>query len=367
MFTPSAIMTQLMEYLPKLTDIFCDNTIVIGEVVAGSPQKLNVNLTSHGLTTGQYVVLSNSLIQNAIIGVSQYTSPLGDNVLRFETNVPHDMICNKTLGDIDTASMVGFSDTGLNGDFVLYDVSDRTHFDIIYPTLPTLAATEYLQVYIQNGLDGIWAVIKDDDDNFHIKLTGAMFIDPQTVPRLKLSTNFRIWPAFDWNEAKQIYTGGIVSGKAAMFIIMGDCRASKDINIQSDARATYAQGNEQRIKMINTFSLNVIQPTTGSLSGAEAIELAWNDILLLLVKVVSGINFEVTRNNEYITTLIDHGAGEYNKAFYMHSYTWEYVYEISNVETFINNFSKSVALRDIYFSLIPPQDAGSYIDLDTNI
>lgn len=365
MFTPSSIITQLMTYLPKLTNIFCDNTAVVADVVAGSPQVLNINLTGHGLTTGQSVTLANSLINNPITGVAQYTDSLtGNKILRFTTAAPHDLICNKALGDIDTATLKGFTDTGLNSSFLLFDVSDKNHFDIVYATLPTLNTNEVLQVFISNGLDGVWPVVVDDDDNFHIVLTGAMYIDPQTVPQLNVCHNFRIWPAYDWEEAKQIYTGGVASSKASLFVIMGDCRASKDINIQSDARQTNVAGNEQRIKMINTFSLNLVIPTTDSLSGAEAVELAWSSILLLLIKSVSGIKFTMTANSNYLTTLIDHGPVEYNHAYYAHGYTWEFVYEVSNIETFLNNFNKTVAFRDIDFSFLAPQDTGSNLKLD---
>ena len=72
-------------------------------------------------------------------------------------------------------------------------------------------------------------------------------------------------------------------------------------------------------------------------------------------------------NSGYVTTLISHGPVAYNGAYYVHNYEFEFMYEISNAQTWASNFQPAVALRAMNFSLQAPMDTGSTIDLDTGV
>jgi hypothetical protein len=370
MFSPSAIIGQLTQYLPELTNMFNQQAAVSAVVSGNSPQLLTITLANHGFSTGAWVVLTNSLVNNPIIGVSQHFAADGvTNILRFQTQAPHDLICNNNLfpPDADPVTMIGFADPGLDSTLTTIDVSDRYHFDVVYPTMPTLTGSETLQLPISTGLNGPWQITVIDINTFSITLNNAMYIQPGNVPQLNVNWGFNISGTPDWKTAMSLYTPQSPPKNNWIFVIMGDCRAGKDPNILSDAKQTNTSVTEQRIKMINTFSLTVLLPTNQSFSGAEAEELCWNEILFNLIQVMSGVNFPTTLNSDYITTLISHGIVAYNTAYYAHNFEFEYVYEVANIDTWSDNFQESIALRQINMSLLAPLDTGSTINLDTGV
>ena len=358
MFSPNAIITHLQTNLPKITNLFSDIVTVSGIILAGTTQTLRVAYPLHGLVTGKKITISDNLISNSITSVSLVT--VNDiKYLRFTTSYNHDI----TLDYNASVTLTGFTNTALNTTWTVYNTINRKSFDIQYNTLPTLNATEKMNQFIENGLNGIWAVTKVNDNTFDILLTGKPQFQPQTVPLLKIATNFKLWHAEDWNNAKEVYTKQ-TTPQCGMFLIMEDASVSKSIDVESDANQMNAIGNEQRLKVINRFTLDIIQPASNEISAGNAIQKAWTDLLFIIVKIMAGVSFD--SNTKYVTSLLEHVALEYNHAFYGHGYTFEYVYEITNSDVYYTNFVKSTSFKDIYLQFDEVQD-GSYLSLDGGI
>lgn len=360
-FSPVDIVTQLHKFLPRVTSLF--STIVTphsASIVSGTPQVLALNIPSHGLKNGNQITVFASLINNPITAVSQYTaSDTVTNILHFTVTAPHDI----TVGYTAFIKLSGFSDTGLNGQWTQLYVPDRYHFDIAYPTLPTLTGSELMQQALEIGIDGIWPVTVVDKDNITIALIDSIYMEPGVVPQLSVALKNRITWVRDFKTVQEMYTKQAPDNNW-LFLVMEDSRLSKDINVPDDATAKNSSGTEQRLSMINLFSLDIIIPTTQDIGAANAVQLCWKDLLFAIIQIMSGVKFDPTENSNYVTVLKSHGALVYNRAYYGHGYTFEYTYELSIDDIFSGNYITSVNLEGFNQSLLPPSDTGSNFNLD---
>ncbi len=354
-YSPEAILNHLMQYLPRLTDRFSDNSTVTGEIVAGDPQVLKITDNAHGLSADDKIVLIDGKIDNDITAVQDN----GDGTLRFTTAEPHDLTQDYT----GTIELSGFTDSGLNTEFTLVAVPSRTLFEITYGTLPTLNGNEVLREDWEIGINGLFIIDRViDTDTYEIDLTGKPPFTPQTVPVLKRAKDFNISICVTADRASEIYQQA-GTGKNWIYIIMGVSNIAKDRNISSDPVQLNTAATESRPINMNNFSLNVYFDTTNDLAGAEASQLAFQDIYVILLAVVSGIKFDDFNESNYITTLINHEPDLYTKSFYSHMYTFEYNFEITQEEQFLTQFIASRAFRDSGLSF-NEQQTGSEIDLD---
>jgi hypothetical protein len=282
------------------------------------------------------------------------------NILRFTVSAAHDI----TVGYTESIILSGFTDTGLDQTWTELYVPDRYHFDIQYPTIPTLTGKEVMQMAIEIGIEGIWPVTVIDPNNFQITLNNAMYMAPGTVPQLQVVLSQNITWVRDFKVVQEIYTKQ-ASTSNWLFLIMEDCHLSKDAYIPDDATAKNTPGIEQRLFMINNFTLDVIIPTDSDIGGSNAVQLCWGPLLLGIISVMSGVQFNDTNANaNYVTVLKRHSALVYNRTYYGHGYTFEYVYVIDNTDVFASNFISSVNLEGFNQTLFPPADAGSTFNLD---
>lgn len=357
-FSPVAILDHLKIYLPRITDLFSTNTDVSAEIIDGDPQILRITKTAHGLAAGQEIITVNGLIDNSIISVSDAGDVGTDKILRFTTLKDHDL----TFGDDLFIQLDGFTDSGLNGTFSLYSVASRKIFEIVYSSIPTLNGNEVLREEWENGINGKFEISSITSNTFDIELTNKPEYTPGQVQNLQIVESFRMSIVADFNRAEQLYTES-ATDKHWLFVIMNSAATSKDRTIESDAISTSTAQNPQRLKIINTFFINIILNTTNDLAAANASQAAWSDIMIYLLSALSGITFETFGNSNYVTTMIDHAQIEYNNAYYGHSYQFEYVYEITDVDNFTQQFIVSRSFRDDFLSFQELQD-GSNINLD---
>lgn len=359
-FSPAYLLQHFIEYLPRLSDRFSDSATVTAEIVAGVPQVLRVTDIAHNLTVGRQVVFTDTKIDNSITNVELIVDPIGGDVLRFTTALEHDLTLNYTK----QIELSGFTDPQFNGLFTLVNVPSRNLFEVSGDTEPVLNGNEVLREKWEVGLDGIFTIDRlIDDDTYEIDLINKPEFAPQTIPNIRRVTDFRMSVAVDAERAAAYYTKQETSDSLYLFIIMGDAAASKNRTLSSDANQTNTAQNPSRILMINTFDVLVFFPTHNETLGANASNLAWDEVLKLMLTTGAGIRFDDFGNTRYLTSLVDHGTAIYNNAYYGHVYTFEYNYEITQEENFLTQFITSRAFRDDAISFSDIQD-GSNLDLD---
>jgi hypothetical protein len=361
MITPLTIQKQVKEYLPSLTDLFSDKLTGTGTIIAGTPQILRITSNNHGLVSSATVVINNSLVDNSISSVSKVTFANVD-YLRVVTLNGHDltMSYDANLPYGTKVELRGFTDVSFNGYFTLENVIDKNTFDILYTSMPILNGNEVLREIREIGLNGVYQISNVSTNSFDILLTDKPAFSILPIPQLTIITSFRISTSADYNKAQEIYTKQ-GNNNYWLFVIMEDSRASKDRTIQSDAYSANTMQNELRVRVINRFSLDIFIPTKNELAGADAMELCWNNMLIWMLKIMHGVNFESLDNSKFLTSFLEHGQVTYNGAYYVHAYTFEYIYDITDVNAFTQNFIESRALRQIYTSFAESENGSNVI------
>lgn len=366
MYSPGSIIAQLKAYLPKFDSNFITSINVTTASISTmyGNQILNIPLPNHGLKAGKTIVITGSLINNNIVAVSQFIDGAGNSILTFTTGTPHDL----TLGYTGEITLAGFSDpdSALNGENVLINVLDEYRFDITYPDLPTLSGGEMLVMHIENGLDGVWQVIIIDSNTIAVKLSGNYYIQDGSVPSFNVIYNFRIYPAYDLTQALDLYTQNTndLNAAPALFVIMGDTRASKDTETLSEALAANTNASLVRTRILNDFSIVAVFPNSKYLTPSGNAETCYGELLTAMYAVIAGYDFGQTINS-YTTNFKYHGQANYNKAYYVHIYEFEYVYDITNDDLFLNNNPNTVRMNKITQQFLQDnagnfEDEGSY-------
>lgn len=354
-YSPVAIQEHLMKYLPRLTDRFSDNATVTGEIVAGTPQVLKITDNAHGLSVDDQIVLVDGLIDNVISAVVDN----GDGSFRFTTVEEHDLTEDFTT----EVELSGFTDSQFNDKFPLLTTPSRNTFEIELPSLPALTGSPVLREDREIGINGVFEIDRIIDVNiYEIDLTDKPLFTPQTVPILKRAKDFNINICVTADRATELYQSNGI-GKNMIFVIMGGSNISKDQTITSDAIQQQGAGTESRPLNMNNFSLNVYFDTTKDIGGAKASQLAYEEIYQVLLAVASGLKFDDFKESRYVSTLINHEPDFYEKAFYSHTYTFEYNFEITQNQQFLTKFIESRRFNDSALSFSEQQD-GSTQDLD---
>ena len=363
---PSTLLKHLRTYIPRLTPLFSNNITVVGLIIDGATQTLRITSTAHGLLNGASINIVNALLDNSITAVSAFTDTDGTTGFRFTTSKEHDLTLgyedNLTNGQIQ---LRGFTNSAFNGYFDLYDVPSLNTFEIASSlTIPILNGNEVLREQREFGLNGTFIIQNVTLNTYDVLLTGLPAFCALAVPQINIITGYKISCAADFARAQAIYTKQATNGYW-MFLIMDDAIVSRDRNIKTDAVNTFSAQNEQRMRVVNKFAIDVFIPSSNDLSGSQASELAWGSFLEYLIGVMCGIPIETFEDTLYLTSFIDHATLEYNAAYYGHGYSFEYVYDITDLKTFTQNFITSRRF-DKHYTSFHELENGSNAVLDSS-
>ncbi len=306
------------------------------------------------MVAGDSIIVNDSLIDNPIIGVAWYAE---DKILRFITKQKHDLTegydRNLFNGKI---RLTGFSDPALNQDHILISVPNQYTFEIGWLGSITLTGNEILRENVELGINNNWVINSATTNTFDILLTGVRKFEPGVLPQVKSVTNVKIDVVIDEKTARSLYKKG-----NHLFIIMEDGRSGKDRNIDSDANNLNTSNTEQLQEIINEFSINIFLPTSQTLTGAQAIDLCWSELLLYMFYCLHGVSFENKEDSNYLTSFLRHGSVLYTGAYYEHSYTFQYVYEINYKQSFGDRFIKTVPFEKINISFHEKEEGSNII------
>ena len=356
MISPKRIIEHLQEYLPQLTDVFSTKLSVTAEIIAGSPQVLKLTSAGYGLQAGQKIIISNSLINNPITAIQFYDT---EHVIRFTTNQKHDLTegYDKNLFD-GKIRLLGFVNPDLNNDFELVSVPSQTMFEIQYNYAEhfELSGNEILTEKIENGFNGIQTITSVDENAIYINLTGYRQFEVGAIPQIESIINVKMDVVIDEQTARSLYQGGY-----HLFLIMEKGVSGKNRAINSDANQLNQGGSEQRQEIINEFSVNIFVPTINELTGANAIDWCWTIMLENILNCLQGVNFSTFDDTNNLVSLLGHGSIIYNKAYYEHSYTFQFVYEITYKQSFLERFPKSVPFERIDFTFHEKTDGSKIL------
>ena len=340
MITPSMIVSHLGKYLPRVTNLFNESLSTSSTSVIPTNTLLIETTVGHGLVSGDYITISAGKIEVPIIDFFEGL---------FETSIDHDLTEPRKIYDMKTVELSGFTNPDWNSTFDILEVPNRIFFSVANDLPdPILTGSERLVVERSVSIFGIFEVQDVPTlTEFSIQLaanvsdiTGTDFSNVEVVKRVRIAA------CSDIDRAVEIYTKQ-GADKIWAFLIMTPLDVSKDQTAKSDAYSTQTSGDELRMRLLQNFSIVVFIPTSNSLTGATAQELAYGEIYESFLKILHGFDgfFTAEDASKFVTISTGHGSGIYNTAYYTQVYDFQSPVDI----TFENGFDfyESTAFRDI--------------------
>jgi len=115
------------------------------------------------------------------------------------------------------------------------------------------------------------------------------------------------------------------------FVSMNDVIASKDRNANSDAVATFANGQEPRLRLMDGFSIFLVGNATEEIAGVGLLDIFRHDMLGPILKSVSGVRFDtgLYYSGDFKTVLTGHNYVDYNRAILIYQYNFQFSSDIT--------------------------------------
>lgn len=339
MITPSAIVRHLKTYLPVFTDRFT-SLLTVSAAAISAGNILTVTSTAHGKNQGDSVVISGGTVRNTLVSAVLD----GAGGVTFETTVDHDLIRPSKPLDDQTLTLAGFGNVW-DGEHSISEVQNRRHFTVQLPSGETLAppldGSQYLGESLNFGVQTVDTV--PDVDNFTVDLSAGPELPTGPVDSLSIISGFRIAAAANFERAQAAY-GTQTTGEPYLFVIMTDLDVAKDRHTLNDGIGGFTNQDQMLLRTLQSFSTTVFIPTTEDLSGADAQDLAYDELFRALLSALFGFQ-GADGPIKYVNVLAGSGPGEYNTAYYAHVYDWQLPDTITYEDGFL--IREDVAFRDI--------------------
>ncbi len=308
----SEVVLQLQLILPKFTDYF-SRTLTISSITAAGGVATIV-APSHGLANLAPITISQVTQNTAINSVSK------DGFLfTFGTVAVHDLTFD--YPGYENVKLAGFTDSVWNDLFKLMAVPDKNTF-IVQSTnsLPTLTGGESLLEERIDGVNGRYAITLVDPNTFQI--TGNFEDGTYTDGTIKAAV--RIAGSVSIDRALDQYTA-MGDGELWIFVVMGDAVVSKNRTAYNDATATIAPNEDIRTRIVDSFSVFIIQSVKAEIAAVDAVDIARHDLLSPICKSLFGSIFStgLSGAGDFRAILTGHNFIEYMREWFLYQYTFE--------------------------------------------
>jgi len=314
----SEIVQQLQLILPKYTDLF-STTLGVSSITATGGVATIITSSPHSLTTGQAVTISDIAQQNSI----DYVFKDG-LVFEFGVTSPHDL----TYGypGYETVSIDGFTDSSWNDDFTLVSVPSKYSFKVQSTnSSPTLNTNEYLNEVRMDGVNGRYSVTVVDTTTFTVSGT----FNDGTYENGTIKSAVRIAGSASAARALEQYTKQSASS-LWMFVVMDDAVTSKNRSAYNDAVATVTNGEDIRVRLVDGFSVFLVQSVKSEIAATNAVDVARHDLLYPITKSLFGTTFStgLSSLSDFKAILTGHNFVEYDRSTFVYQYNFEFTYDL---------------------------------------
>ncbi len=333
------VVNQLAGKLPQLTDLFTTNVSVISLSRAGSVATADT-AAPHNLVVGQSVFIKGS---NSPITITSLTRALTVGTL--VTDVDHDI----TLKSQPTVELSGSVESEFNEIFTILSVPNRRTINFtMVDSGPTIATGTPLLVdgssefQNWNGLFNVDTAATTTQFTYTLVNTPPLLVASGAI---SAAISPRISSGISDERCLEAYTKQSVNDLWA-FVVLGDVVASKSRDVDSDAVDNIQRTEYYRQQLVYPFNVIVIIPTSNERAARVARDQA-EDIFPLLTQSLAGFGFNsgLAVGAQNATVFVDHGFAAYNSAFYVHSYTFQQVADLTFDDTI--GYDVDVAFRDI--------------------
>ena len=343
----SAVITQLINRLPQLTNLFTTDYAVTNITSSGTTASVTTT-KNHGLSVGSFVNIIGATADVAITSITRSAT-----VCSVETSADHDLTLS--ANDIvrgKTVTISGATESEFNGTFVLTRVLNRRNFTFTKADAGATTATgtplvvDGAGVFGYSGLQSVVSV--PTPTTFTYTLPKSLYSPAGGT--ISVRTEYRISGAATVERALEAYTAQDLNSLWG-FVVLDDVVASKNRHVRSDATDELGRSSYINQKLVQPFSFYVIAPSVDGITGRVQRD-QMEDLLPILCKALIGKKFDsgLAGEQEFVTTFVSHGFQEYNSAYYVHGFNFETVAVLTFEDSI--GYDDDVAFRDIDLSML---------------
>lgn len=325
--------------VPAFTNLFSDTVPVTSmDVVAGDVITLTCS-APHGLAVGrsEWLSITQALAPNPITALTDETN--GDVTVTVQ--YPHNLTASAAKSNM-FASYQGFATLSvpgtapLTGAIQLVSVTDRTTFTVRpgTHTLPvSVPADAVLLEPLEIEIVGLNSATATSATELTMP-TPATVTRDYTVTSPTVVRNLRMFGAYDYHHAAtHVVDATPVPGRCYLYICpVATARMSRDWQSASDALMEITPNAAYRAKLLDGFDIFAFIATQSMAAGVAAMDKASGEVLRAVVQTFNGIKLpwtEWAERGRYSSILLNHGKQAYDKAMYVHRYSFESIVQLA--------------------------------------
>lgn len=325
--------------LPALTDLFSEPLVVSSMTVVAGGLVTLTTAAPHGIPTGSRkgMCVLDAATPNPVAAAEVLDS--GDVLI----TLSHDHDLTTAPPDSEyvwwniAVELGGFANAALNGVLQLVDLPGSGSL-VVRPaetvSAVTLTGAEKLLERLENGLIG-WHKVTAVGPSTLTFSTPPDVARSFTVASPKVAREIRIAGALDIDTVGGQYVNGYAPGsrntetaeKPWLFIVPPRVvQVSKDRNARTDMVAEITPASDYRQLIVDGFQVIVLIPAKLYGAGVGAADLCSGPLFRAVLRTFHGlkpIRPELPGEPPYVCMLTQHGVAAYDKATYMHAYTFE--------------------------------------------
>lgn len=347
------IIKQLQKTLPRYTELFSDK-LSITSLINNSGTVTATTSVEHGLSNGKYIYIKGALTPITITDIARI-----EDVATAHTLTPHDLTDNYQT----TVTISGVDQPEYNGEHKFIHQANRKTFTFEIEEIaitPATGSNMTLLMNIASGYNGLHEITVVDEFTFTYQIESDNNNPAQGD--IVLYKELRISGAISLNRLLESYTAQ-ADKNCWLYVVLGNVSSSKDRLTTTDRTGLLLKGQDVRITMLEPFSIYLFIPTKDEISARYARDLV-SDFYPLLVKSLAGLYIpsEFGDVTPYGIALLGHNFVEYDYAYYVHEFRFEYSYEI--VQSDLIDTDTSVAFRNIELQFL---NNNNQLIMDTKI
>lgn len=344
------IVYLLRRNIPRFNNYFTDEFQATDITATGGIVTITAASLPSDLSNGDFVNIVGAKTQIPITSIALETRPIQVTPTIMEevqlavvtTSTPH----GRNIQFTPTINITGDLEPSYNGTFDIYSIDSPTvlTFKLSSTTPPSLGAPILFYEDLEN-FNGYKEIFNVTPTSFDYSYDVDELVYNSPPPLIRHS--HRIVRDFPIERAIAQYTAQPDFTDMFMYVVLEDATVSKSRQIDSDATQTQNQGTVTRQRLIQSFSCYVFVNTTDFIDGGAARDLMETlapDMTRSVLRTILPSPF--AESSWSATTFLGHNAFSYNKAFLVHVFSFETVFDITECDSVIP-YTESFNMNEI--------------------
>ena len=329
------IVNILSSSIGKYTNMFSSELAKISHMHADEDYVYITTETPHQLRDGNSIIVNGALRKTPLASI-------GDGLL--VTKIPHDL----TTDYQKEVTIVGTQYH--DGTYQIINIPDKysCEFDEVYIE-QSESNTGYLLESLDYGFNGEFVIEVIDEYNFKYKNKYKVIGEAGGLP--EIYTKPMIAAIAIPEDLAKIYNDQTTESRVVAYVCVEPIESDKDRYISTDTNYVNTDGLDYRQRLINRFTIYVVTQAQDYYTAAkikdDMVDLSVSFFKCLLRKrIPSPYSMKYYSN----VTFVEHGSVDYLGAYYVHSFTFECITDLTIDDVFTDE--KSVAFRTLEASSV---------------